>query len=196
MRGAQQPGHPGPLLPPRPPPPGAGPSAGGVPSFPVLSRDRAGGGCCFPAAASAAGAGPSSGGLSRYGAIICWLQLFSPLVTGPVWAAGHVLESPRVPGAIGEWGRRLCLSCAGLTPPAPGPARRLRPCRPGEQEQAQRARPTVSRGRSQALRLSRRAGWVVTMLWVLWVRLCCAVGVAPFRLYFFFFFFGVAAAVG
>lgn len=53
--------------------------------------------------------GPSSGGLSRYGAIICWLQLFSPLVTGPVWAAGHVLESPRVPGAIGEWGRCLCL---------------------------------------------------------------------------------------
>lgn len=64
--------------------------------------------------------GPSSGGLSRYGAIICWLQLFSPLVTGPVWAAGHVLESPRVPGAIGEWGRWLCLSLHGVNSSRPG----------------------------------------------------------------------------
>lgn len=81
---------------------------------------RIGLGGCFPAVPSAAGAGPSSGGLSRYGAIICWLQLFSRLVTGPVWAAGHVLESPRVPGAIGAWGRWLCLSLHRVNSSRPG----------------------------------------------------------------------------
>lgn len=106
------------------PPPGAGSEFLGSPEFtrsqpmgggagrPLHShRDRGWGGLFSCGGISCWGwRGPSSGGLSRYGAIICWLQLFSPLVTGPVWAAGHVLESPRVPGAIGEWGRCLSLS--------------------------------------------------------------------------------------
>lgn len=106
------------------PPPGAGSEFLGSPEFPRSQpmgggagrplhshRDRGWGGLFSCGGISCWGwRGPSSGGLSRYGAIICWLQLFSPLVTGPVWAAGHVLESPRVPGAIGEWGRCLSLS--------------------------------------------------------------------------------------
>lgn len=114
---------------PRPPPsstpallPGREPGSRGVPSFPILSpgggaarpphshRDRRRGLFSCGGISCWGRRGPSSGGLSRYGAIICWLQLFSPLVTGPVWAAGHALESPRVPGAIGEWGHCLCLS--------------------------------------------------------------------------------------